>query len=100
LKPILPPQTELARRALAEVIADRGEGNTIIPAGLKGVQERNWYEECYDAALVALKSMPCATPSTAPGTSSNLRHHRPAPRGRLTGDGHKRSRADRKGKRF
>jgi hypothetical protein len=47
VKAVLSPQIELARRALAEVIADQGKPNIIIPAGLKGVPEDAWRDECY-----------------------------------------------------
>jgi len=40
-------QIELARRALAHVIAEQGEQNPIIPAGLRGVPVGDWRHECY-----------------------------------------------------
>jgi hypothetical protein len=40
-------QIELARRALADVIANRGESNISVPPGLKGVPREAWREECY-----------------------------------------------------
>jgi hypothetical protein len=43
----LPVQTELARRALVDVIADHGEQNINIPAGINGVQVKDWRSECY-----------------------------------------------------
>jgi hypothetical protein len=40
-------QTELARRALSEVVCDHGENNIAVPPGLKGVSLKTWREECY-----------------------------------------------------
>jgi hypothetical protein len=40
-------QTELARRALAEVLCDRGESNISVPTGLKAVPREAWRDECY-----------------------------------------------------
>jgi hypothetical protein len=43
----LSAQTELARRALADVIADHGEQNPNIPAGLRGAHVADWRDACY-----------------------------------------------------
>lgn len=40
-------QTELARRALADVLCDLGESNISVPAGLKAVPHKAWRDECY-----------------------------------------------------
>jgi hypothetical protein len=40
-------QTELARRALADIICERGESNINVPAGLKGVPREVFRDECY-----------------------------------------------------
>jgi AAA domain len=46
-KRVLAVQAELARRALAEVLAELGKQSIHVPAGLKGVPEEAWREECY-----------------------------------------------------
>ena len=50
-KPAFSDQTELCRRALAHVLAEHGETNIHVPAGLKGVPESLWRKECYSRGI-------------------------------------------------
>ncbi|CCE04773.1 hypothetical protein BRAS3843_1130004 [Bradyrhizobium sp. STM 3843] len=43
----LPDIVERAKRALANMICDHGEGNANLPAGFRGVPEETWRGECY-----------------------------------------------------
>jgi hypothetical protein len=59
-------QTELARRALANAIADQGEKNPVIPAGQRGVPVRIWREDAPDAVWEARKRPASGRPLSAP----------------------------------